>query len=406
MTVTYKERVLDNGLRIAAEVAPGAHSAAIGFFVRTGARDEPTPLMGVSHFLEHMMFKGTEALDADAINRGFDDLGANNNAFTSREMTCFYAHTLPEGMDKATDLLAEMMRPALRQTDFDTEKNVILEEIAMYADNPFWVLYEETVARRYADTPLGHRVLGTKESITALQRDQMNRYFTDRYAPDQMVVALAGDIDFDRCADHIANRCGGWPSTGASRDHTLPARQTGRFELKDPKVSRGYLIGVADAPPVGDERRHAAALLAQILGGGDNSRLHWALVETAIAEECMASYDGMDAHGEFFVYASGDPDKLPEIESIIRGEITALKDSIEDDDLAKLRSKALTGLTLASERPSGRMMRLGRVWTMLNKYTTLDQELEQLSKVTVDDLRDVCDAFPFDNWLLGSMIPA
>ncbi len=115
MTVTYKERVLDNGLRIAAEVAPGAHSAAIGFFVRTGARDEPTPLMGVSHFLEHMMFKGTETLDADAINRGFDDLGANNNAFTSREMTCFYAHTLPEGMDKATDLLAEMMRPSTRK---------------------------------------------------------------------------------------------------------------------------------------------------------------------------------------------------------------------------------------------------------------------------------------------------
>lgn len=406
MSVTYKETVLPNGLRIAAEIAPGAHSAAVGFFVRTGARDEPTPVMGVSHFLEHMMFKGTEDLAADAINQAFDDLGASNNAFTSREMTCFYAHTLPEGMDKATDLIARMMRPALRNTDFDTEKQVILEEIAMYADNPFWVLYEEAIDRRYNRGALGHRVLGTKESVAAMSRDQMNQYFADRYAPDSMVVALAGQVDFYHCVGLIAERCSAWPATGAKRDHALPDRAAGRFEMTDPKVNRGYLIGVADAPGVEDERRHAASLLAQVLGGADNSRLHWALIETGLAEEAQAAYDGMDRHGEFFVYASGDPDAMEEIEGVIRTEIRNLRDSIEEDDLAKLRSKALTALTLASERPSGRMMRLGRVWTMLGRYTTLDEELEQLSRVTAEDLRAVCDAFPFDNWLLGTMKPA
>lgn len=406
MSVTYKETVLPNGLRIAAEIAPGAHSAAVGFFVRTGARDEPTPVMGVSHFLEHMMFKGTEDIAADAINQAFDDLGASNNAFTSREMTCFYAHTLPEGMDKATDLIAQMMRPALRNTDFDTEKQVILEEIAMYADNPFWVLYEEAIDRRYNRGALGHRVLGTKESVAAMSRDQMNAYFNDRYAPDSMVVALAGHLDFDHCVDLISKRCASWPATGARRDAALPERATGRFEMTDPKVNRGYLIGVADAPGVEDERRYAASLLAQVLGGADNSRLHWALIETGLAEEAQAAYDGMDRHGEFFVYASGDPDQLGDIEEVFRKEIRGLRDSIEEDDLAKLRSKALTALTLASERPSGRMMRLGRVWTMLGKYTTLDQELEALSKVTAEDLKRVCDEFPFDNWLLGTMKPA
>jgi len=406
MSVTYKETVLPNGLRIAAEIAPGAHSAAVGFFVRAGARDEPTPVMGVSHFLEHMMFKGTEDLAADAINQAFDDLGASNNAFTSREMTCFYAHTLPEGMDKATDLIARMMRPALRNTDFDTEKQVILEEIAMYADNPFWVLYEEAIDRRYNRGALGHRVLGTKESVAAMSRDQMNAYFTDRYAPDSMVVALAGHLDFDHCVDLISKRCAAWPATGAQRDPALPQRATGRFEMTDPKVNRGYLIGVADAPGVEDPRRYAASLLAQVLGGADNSRLHWALIETGLAEEAQAAYDGMDRHGEFFVYASGDPDQIGDIEEVVRKEIRGLRDSIQEDDLAKLRSKALTALTLASERPSGRMMRLGRVWTMLGKYTTLDEELEALAKVTAEDLKRVCDEFPFDNWLLGTMKPA
>lgn len=406
MSVTYRETVLDNGLRVVGEISPGSHSAAVGFFVRTGARDEPTEVMGVSHFLEHMMFKGTADLDADAINRGFDDLGASNNAFTSREMTCFYAHTLPEGMEKATELIAQMMRPALRNSDFDTEKQVILEEIAMYADNPFWVLYEEAIARRYNLASIGHRVLGTKESIAALTRDQMNDYFNRRYAPDTMVVSVAGNLDFDRCVDLVRARCAQWPATGARRDHALPSRATGRFDMTDPKVSRGYMIGVADAPGVEDPRRYAASLLAQVLGGEDNSRLHWALTETGLAEEAQAAYDGMDRHGEFFVYASGDPESLPEIEAVIRKEIAALKDSIEEDDLAKLRAKALTALTVASERPSGRMMRLGRTWTMLGRYTTLEQELENLRKVTVNDLKSVCETFPFDNWLLGTMKPA
>lgn len=406
MSVTYRETVLDNGLRIVAEVSPGAHSSAVGFFVKTGARDEPTEVMGVSHFLEHMMFKGTDDLDADAINRAFDDLGASNNAYTSREMTCFYAHTLPEGTGTATDLISRMMRPALRNADFDTEKQVILEEIAMYADNPFWVLYEEAIERRYARARLGHRVLGTKESIAALTRDQMNDYFNARYAPDTTVVSLAGDVDFDRCVDQIRQRCAAWPRTGARRDHALPRRATGRFELKDDKVARGYMIGVADAPGVEDERRHAASLLSQILGGEDNSRLHWALIETGIAEEAQAAYDPMDRHGEFFVYASGDPDKLPDIEQLVRKQVRELRDSVDADDLAKLRAKAVTALTLASERPSGRMMRLGRTWTMLGRYTTLEEELDRLSRVTVDDVKGVCDAYPIDNWLLGTMTPA
>src|SRR5690606_38952834 len=140
---TFQHATLPNGLTVIAEVDPEAHTAAAGFFVKTGARDEASPLMGVSHFLEHMMFKGTDQRSAEELNRQFDLIGARNNAYTTSELTCFYASVLPErllGAGGAVDLLADMMRPALREEDFDTEKKVILEEIAMYEDNPFWVL--------------------------------------------------------------------------------------------------------------------------------------------------------------------------------------------------------------------------------------------------------------------------
>ena len=173
MSVTHHERRLDNGLTILAETDPDAHSAAVGFFVRTGARDEEPALMGVSHFLEHMMFKGTDDLPAEAINRGFDAMGARNNAYTTGEMTAFYAHVLPERTPDALALLGAMMRPALRQSDFDTEKGVILEEIAMYRDNPFWVLYEQCVEKRYGPHGRGHRVLGTETTVGEMDRDAM-----------------------------------------------------------------------------------------------------------------------------------------------------------------------------------------------------------------------------------------
>ncbi len=406
MSVNFKQSTLDNGMAIIAEIDPSAHSAAAGFFVKAGARDEQTNLMGVSHFLEHMMFKGTEQLDADAINRGFDDIGANNNAYTSREMTCFYAHVLPEKLTAATDMLGTMMRPALRESDFDTEKNVILEEIAMYADNPFWVLYESCVERHYGTHGLAHRVLGTPDSIKAMSRDSMAEYFNTRYSADNTVVALAGKLDFDACVDQINTLCGSWQTTRPARDTTKPATAQEPFTIRDERVNRGYLIALCDAPSVTDDQRYAAALLAQILGGADNSRLHWALIETGLAEEAQAAYDGLDGCGDFFLYASGDPEKLDAIWDAMSREISSLRDSLDESDLEKLRSKMVTASTLGSERPSDRMQRLGRLWTMTGQYIPLADELEQIGRVSVNDLRSLCDRYPLDACTIGKMLPS
>ncbi|MGP1272968.1 MAG: M16 family metallopeptidase [Phycisphaerales bacterium] len=405
MTTSFQTHTLANGLTVIAEIDPEAHSAAAGFFVKTGARDEPTNLMGVSHFLEHMIFKGTESMSAEVLNRRFDELGARNNAYTSHELTCYYASVIPEAGGEAIDLIGHMMRPALRPADFETEKGVILEEIAMYEDNPFWVLYERTSERHYGTHPLGHRVLGTRESIEALTRDQMASYFERRYAADATTVALAGRVDFDDACRRIEAACGGWPAQHEPTLRTPPERGDARLELDDDRFGRGYLLLLAAGPAAQDDRRYAASLAAQILGASDNSRLHWALIEDGLAEEAVASYEPNDLSGEMLVYASGDPGRLDEIEGVIDREITGLADSLREDDLARLRSKFATSFTVSSERPGDRMQRLGRRWVMLGDYRTLEEELERIRAVDLNAVRELLAAFPMSPRTVGRLRP-
>lgn len=412
MSVTFRKAVLDNGLTIIAETDPHAHSAAAGFFVKTGARDEEAKVMGVSHFLEHMMFKGTPSRTAEQINKDFDRIGAKNNAYTSGEMTCFHATVLPEhllGDGGACELLSDMLRPALRQEDFDTEKNVILEEIAMYQDNPFWVLYERAMEEHFGASgkvhPLGHRVLGTKQTITDLASAQMRDYFEHRYSADNTVVALAGKIDFDAAVSEINQRCGPWQRTGAARTPGSPPIADKLFELRDEKVNRAYLIVLASAPGSDDPRRYAASLAAQVLGGPDNSRLHWSLVETGLAEQAEVGFEPKDGCGDFLLYIACEPQRRDEVWKIAQEQIDSLAPSLTDEDLEKIRCKAATGVTLAGERPGGRMQRLGRQWTYLRNYTTLEEELARINAVTVQDVRRVIADFPMRPRTVGWLLP-
>ncbi len=427
MAVKFEEATLANGLKVIAEVDPHAHSAAVGYFVKTGARDEDTRVMGVSHFLEHMMFKGTPTRSTDDINQAFDRLGAKNNAYTSAEMTCFHATVLPEyllGTGGVNEVLADMMRPALRQEDFDTEKKVILEEIAMYQDNPFWVLYERTMELHCGASapkeafvgptsesdirgmhPLGHRVLGTSQSITDLTSAQMRQYFEARYSPDNTVVSLAGKVNFDQTVREIERFCGHWKRTGARREQAAPKAHDARIEIRDKKVNRGYCLMLTPAPSAQDERRYPASLLAQVLGGSDNSRLHWALIETGLAEDAECAYDPRDGCGDFLVYVSADPERLDEVWGVVSKEIDALGESITEEDLEKIRCKMATGVTLAGERPGGRMQRLGRQWTSLGRYSTLEEELEKINRVRASDVKELLRTYAFSPRTVGRLLP-
>jgi predicted Zn-dependent peptidase len=405
MPVTFEKATLPSGLTILAEVDPDAHTAACGFFVKTGARDEAKPVMGVSHFLEHMMFKGTERRSADDVNREFDEIGASYNAFTTSELTAFHAHTLPERLAHAIDILADILRPAIRDADFDTEKGVILEEIAMYKDQPFWVLYEHAMEQFWGEHPLGYRVLGTADSIKSLARDQMKAYFDHRYSADNTVLALAGRLDFAAVVEQARTLCGSWLTTGASRDATPPPSRAAQFTMHDEKVSRAYLLAVAPGPGLADERRYAAMMLAQVLGMPDNSRLHWSLVEPGIAEEAQAGYEPHDGVGIFYVYASCDPERKDEVWSIAQREIASVVASLREEDLERLRNKIATGVVLAGERPNGRMHRLGRLWHYTRQYLSLEDELSLINRVTLSDLRAVARDFPLTPQTVGWMLP-
>ncbi len=405
MAYTFHQAVLPNGLTIVAEVDPTAHSAAAGFFVKTGARDEATPLMGVSHFLEHMMFKGTHDISAEELNQRFDAMGAKNNAYTSNEITCFYAHLLPERAGEGIDLLSRMMRPALRQSDFDMEKGVILEEIAMYDDNPFFILYEAVLEKHFGSHTLSHKVLGTNQSITNLTRDQMQAYFDARYSADNTVVALAGRLDFAAAVAHINQLCGSWQRTSVTRDNAAPKLAGKHFTLHSEKVNRGYLLAMCPAPAFDDDRRYAAALVSQVLGMPDNSLLHWALIEPGIAEDAQAVFDGNDGSGQCFVFASCDPARIDEVWDITRKQMSDLRDALTQDDLDRLLAKTVTGATISGERPHDRMHRLGRVFTYLRRYWPLEEELDRMSRVTLADLRDYCDAFPLEPVTVGRLLP-
>jgi len=406
MGVTFKRATLNNGLTVVGEVDPSAHTSAVGFFVKTGARDEASGVMGVSHFLEHMMFKGTPTRSSDDVNRAFDAMGARANAYTSTEMTAFYASVLPEFLPAATELLADMMRPALREEDFTTEKGVILEEIAMYKDELVWVLYDALMEAYFAGSPLGHRVLGTSETVAGLRVEQMRAYFGSRYSSDNTTVALAGKVDFDATVTQIDKLCGGWQRTGVGGAGRSAGTTAGpELRLTDAKLSRGYRMMVCPGPSSTDERRYAAFVAAQVLGGADNSRFHWSLVETGLVEEAECSYEPMDGLGAFRVMLVGEPEALEGAWETAMRACRELAGSLTEHDVEVVRSKVATGVVVAGERPEGRMHRLGRQWLYHGAYTPMEDELARVNAVTVAGVRELLAAMPIAPGAVGTLLP-
>ncbi|MGA1399755.1 MAG: M16 family metallopeptidase, partial [Phycisphaerales bacterium] len=397
--------VLPNGLTLLAETDPSAATAAVGFFVRTGTRDERPEEMGVSHFLEHMVFKGSERRGPVETSEELDDLGLDHNAFTSHEMTVYYASGLPESILQGADVLADILRPALREADFEEERGVILEEIAMYADQPYWVLMEEAGERYFRNHPLGFRVLGTTETISKLPVEAMRRYFALRYASDSVAVAAAGNVDFAEFRERVAATCSSWSPSGAKREHPALAPGSGDFTLRRPELAAAY--GVMQMPAVDllDPRRYEASLVAQLLGDSEGSRLFWSLVETGLAEQADASFDPRDGVGEMSVHWVCDPEAHEEVEAVVRRELAAFSESLTDEDLVRSRAKVATSVTLAGERPSGRMHRLGANWTVGREYSTLEEELARIERVTLRSLHEYLEAFPLVPRMTGRLLP-
>jgi predicted Zn-dependent peptidase len=404
----FRQAKLDNGLTIIAEVNSAAASLAGGFFVRTGSRDETPEVAGVSHFLEHMVFKGTARRGPLDVNRDFDEMGASYNAFTSEENTVYFAAVLPEFQERMLDLLGDILRPALREEDFNVEKNVILEEIAMYDDIPRYRLYDRLMATHFEHHPLGSSVLGTRESIRSMKQPDMLAYFDRRYSPANVTAVGVGRLDFDAFVRKAEQMCGRWKPYDAPRAlPAVPAHAPRQRLITDPKVTRQH-IGIMSPAPVGqDADRFAAMLASAIIGDSTGSRLFYALVDTALADEASMGYDPLDGAGVFVTFVSTDPDKAGRVVGIIRDELKKFQDDGPTDaEMTAARNKIASSATLKGELPMGRLTAVGSDWTYRREYIPLMRQIETLFAVTRDDVMRVVRRYDLAATTLLGLGPA
>jgi predicted Zn-dependent peptidase len=405
MPLTFKHHQLPNGLDVVAEINPDSHSFACGLFVKTGSRDEGPDINGVSHFLEHMMFKGSDKYTWEDVNRIFDEIGARYNAFTSQEMTAYYANVLPEFTERAVEHLSHLLRPAIRVEDFTTEKKVILEEIAMYLDDPGHRLYERLMEAHFGNHPLSMSILGSADSIQKLERDQMARYFKQRYGPGNMVLSATGRLDFDEVVRLAEKYCGSWPHVDAPRQQPQPMYKPQRIDLSDEKLNRQYTMAMTPGPSQQDERRFAARVLADVIGDSDGSRFYWALVDNAIAEEADLGFYPHDNCGSFYLALTTDPERTAQAMDIAMKELARVKDDLNDDEIERAKNKIASGLVLQGEVPLGRMRSIGGQWIYNREYRSLEQDMATLMSVDRASLQQLMREFPFDPMTVVTLGP-
>lgn len=403
----FQTHTFPNGLTVVGERNPEAKSLALGFMVRTGARDEAPGVSGVSHFLEHMLFKGSDALTPWDINREFDEMGAKYNAFTSEEVTAYHGAVLPEEGSRLLRLLAAMMRPALRPQDFEVEKKVILEEIEMYKDRPGFRVFDELRPAYFRGHPLGNSVLGSPESIAALTRDDMAAYFERRYAPNNLLLALAGNYDWEAVLEEAQALTESWApaETGRSRPG-FQAEPSVRVVLEpEAKVNRAHLAFMAPGYGARDSRRHAASVLGVVLGDDEGSRLYWRLVDTGLAEAASLAHDAGDGLGSFSGYVVSDPERAQEALDACREVLAGAADGVGEDELERARRKVSVSLVLRAETPYGRLFPLGLEYLDTGEYTSLADSVRLVGGVSLEDVNAILADRPFERLTVVGLGP-
>lgn len=384
----YKQATLSSGLKIVAETDPRSYSMSMGYFVRAGSRNELDPQSGLSHFLEHMMFKGTKRRTAEDVNRELDELGGQSNAYTSEEQTVYYATVLPKFQDRIVDLLTDMMSPLLDEQEFEMERKVILEEIAKYEDQPPFGGFERAMEVHFSPRGLGRRVLGTSESIQAMTASRMRDYFNTRYRPENIVLAATGNVDFDGLVSEIETRTQHWGERSACETlpadlpETLPEGIALDQRVPTPDAMQAYAIGISDGPSSSCHDRHAARLLASILGDEGGSRFFWDLIDTGRAEVATCWPQEFSDSGAWFTYLVCVPEDLAANQRFIDQITRSVVDNgVTQEELEQAINKTAAGYIMQSERPSNRLFTVGSRCLIHGDYIDLDQSLSSIRAV-------------------------
>lgn len=393
-----RQHRLANGLEIIGECSPSSHSAAIGFFVKTGSRDETQKEAGVSHFLEHMMFKGTAKRTSLQVTYDMGNIGAQSNAFTSEENTVYYAQVIPEYFTNMQEILSDMLRPSIDPDEFRVEKKVILEEIALYKDRPSFYLFEHAMSDYFGQHTAGQSVLGSTESISALSRDEMYDYFSRRYSPSNMVLVAAGKFDWDKFVGDAEKLCSGWKDMPTGR-RTSPYRGPGGKKILTKKnLVQPQILLLADGPSAQDEDRYPMGLLSMILGDVTGSRIYWELIVPGLVDSAGADLDERDGVGLFSAYAGVLPENLEKVSDMLRAIMTSPR-GFSEAELSRAKTKLASRVALRGELPMGRLMSLGMEWNYRRKIHSLDESIGRIKSVSLADMESALTRWPLDRWM-------
>ena len=387
-----------SGMRLVTERMPWVRSVTLGVWVTAGSRDEAPRIAGASHFLEHLLFKGTSSRTARQIAETFDAVGGDLNAFTAKEHTAFYARVLDRDLPMAVEYLVDMLQHSLlRAADLDAERTVILEEINMHEDAPDELVHDLFMERLWPGDPLGRPVLGTVNTISTMSRDQVRRFWKKHYVPGNFVVAAAGNLDHERLEELV--------TSFMDTDTPAPGRGTVvRSQGRAPSPVPGAHVRRRDTEQAhiclgtaglsrSDPRRFAYGVVNDAIGGGMSSRLFQEIREKRGLVYSVFSYHSMFAHtGAFVVYAGTAPSRAHEVLDLIVRELEDVAEKgLTDQELDRAKSHMRGSLVLSVEDTSARMNRLGKSEIAHGEVITLDEVLDRIDAVTSDDAREIAE---------------
>jgi predicted Zn-dependent peptidase len=385
MPKQFHTHQLSNGLRVVIEVMPHVDSAAAGFLSRTGARDETRATAGVSHYLEHMCFKGTPKRDWAQINIAFDEMAGDYNAFTSKQRTFYYGWVRASDIDRQIELLAD---------EFTTEKQVILEEIAMSNDRLEHLVIDLLHEKVFGDHPLSWPVLGYDTTVQDLSRDTMADYFSRRYAPDNLILFVAGNVDPDAIVATVERLCGDWTPGGAVTERTAGTIHTGSTCQQVDRFNQQCVALVFASPGGLDPVDETAEATASILGGS-NSRMFWNVVQEGVAPRAGAFRMEYVDCGMMILYGMCDPEHCEKLVDALRREAATMSaEGVKTHEVDRVRNRRRTSLAVEAEAPYYRLVQLMDDVDVHGRPMTVDERLERVDAITVESVRDYLDAYP------------
>ncbi|MDT8855916.1 pitrilysin family protein [Paracoccaceae bacterium Fryx2] len=385
--MTLRLDTLPNGFRIVTEDMPGLKSASVGIWVTAGGRHERVEQNGIAHFLEHMAFKGTKRRSALRIAEEIEDVGGYINAYTSREMTAYYARVLTADVGMALDVIADIvLNPVFDRKEIEVERHVILQEIGQALDTPDDIIFDWLQEASYPDQPFGRSILGPSERVSGFKRADLVRFVREHYGPDQMILSAAGGVDHDALLAQATELFGGLKPVGGSL--IQPARFTGAEKREIKALEQVHMALAFEAPSYRAPDVYAAQVYAMAMGGGMSSRLFQKIrEERGLCYSIFAQSGAYEDTGQITIYAGTSAEEIGDLTQLTVDELKRAAGDMSEAEVARARAQLKAGLLMGLESPSSRAERLARLLSIWGRVPDVDEAVAKIDAVTTEHVR-------------------